>query len=533
MGTHAIKLSKTEIEATPYTPAARAFEALMGSLQAPEGMTMTHAEAERHIKKETRELGRLLMQAHFDERAPAVVERGRVTGRDGVERTHRREHTRPLRGMFGLVRVRRMGYGARGATSLHPLDAALNLPSTDQYSHGVREQLAEQVAKQSFDSAIESVERLTGTHVPKRQAEELVQEAARDFEGFYAAREAKSAAEVRQTSELLVLTTDAKGIAVHHEDLRPDTQHAAALRAGLAARRFKLGLPKDPDPRLDRKRMAQVAAVYTLAPFVRTPEQIVGELRDELRAVVPRPRPEDKRLWASVVEDPLKVMDDMFAEALRRDPKVTKRWLGLVDGNPDQIAYFEKLAEAYGIEFTIIVDFIHVAGYVWKAGFALFGRGTNEAAKWVRERLGEILRGKSSLVAAGMRRSATNRDFDAAQRKPIDDCANYLHKYGKYLRYDEYLAVGYPIATGVIEGACRYLVQDRLGITGAVWGLQSAEAVLRLRAIAASGDIDDYWEFHEREEHRRNHANLYAGCSVPEIVIPGTAAGRPKLRSVP
>jgi hypothetical protein len=234
-----------------------------------------------------------------------------------------------------------------------------------------------------------------------------------------------------------------------------------------------------------------------------------------------------------VVEEPLKVMDDMFIEALRRDPKLKKRWLGLVDGNPDQIANFEKLAAAYGGDLTIILDFIHVAGYVWKAGNALFGRGTDEAASWVCQRLAEILRGKSSLVAAGMRRSATNRDLDDDQRKPVDDCADYLLNHTAYLRYDLYLAAGYPISTGVIEGACRYLVEDRMGITGAVWGLASAEAVLRLRAIMASGDIDEYWKFHERAEYQRNHANLYAGGKVPPLVIPGQRSPRPKLSLVP
>lgn len=531
MGAHAIEVSKIEVEAPAYTPAVRAFESLLGSLRSADAMTMTHGALERHIKKGGRELMRLLLQGHVDERAPTVAEEGSVTGRDGVRRTHVRPHTRPLRTVFGVVRVRRLAYGARETVSLHPLDGALNLPRTDQYSHGVREELAEQAAKQSFEGAIDSLERLTGTHVAKRQAQELVREAARDFDDFYADQEAKTAAEVRETSELLTLTTDAKGIVVRHEDLRPDTQQAAAERSAAAKAQFALGLPKSPEPKRDRKRMAQVAAVYTIAPFVRTPEQIVGELRDELHAVVKRPRPEEKRLWASLVDDPIEVMDDMFAEALRRDPKLKKRWLGLVDGNADQIACFEKLAEAYGVELTIILDFIHVASYVWKAGFALLGRENGEAAEWVRERLGEILRGKSSLVAAGMRRSATNRELDAQQREPIDDCADYLLKYGPYLRYDEYLAAGYPISTGVIEGACRYLVQDRMGITGAVWGLASGEAVLRIRAMAASGDLDGYWAFHERAEHRRNHANLYAGGVMPKLVIPGKIS--PGLHAVP
>lgn len=127
----------------------------------------------------------------------------------------------------------------------------------------------------------------------------------------------------------------------------------------------------------------------------------------------------------------------------------------------------------------------------------------------------EILRGNSSSVAAGIRRSATLRSLDAKKRAPIDKCADYLLKYAKYLRYDQYLARGYPIATGVIEGACRYLVKDRMEITGARWSLEGAEAVLRLRSLRASGDFDEYWEFHLRQEYERNHASQYENGQAP------------------
>lgn len=103
-----------------------------------------------------------------------------------------------------------------------------------------------------------------------------------------------------------------------------------------------------------------------------------------------------------------------------------------------------------------------------------------QAEQWVSERLLEILRGRSSQVAAGIRRSATRRGLGAKVRLPLDKCADYLLKYRDYLRYDQYLAAGLPIATGVIEGACRRLVKDPMGLTGARWRLAGAEAVLTL-----------------------------------------------------
>jgi len=132
-----------------------------------------------------------------------------------------------------------------------------------------------------------------------------------------------------------------------------------------------------------------------------------------------------------------------------------------------------------------------------------------------------------------MRRSATRQGLKAKERAAVDDCADYLIKYGAHLRYDEYLAAGLPIATGVIEGACRHLIQDRMGITGARWSLKGAEAVLRARALRSSGDFDEYWAFHQQAELNRNHLSRYAGGQSPGTKPPPTArAGRAHLRVV-
>ena len=180
-----------------------------------------------------------------------------------------------------------------------------------------------------------------------------------------------------------------------------------------------------------------------------------------------------------------------------------------------------------GTSLIIVVDFIHVAQYVWKAAGAFF---PNEELEADRLRRGRLELGKASLVAAGVRRSATLREMAAAERKPVDDCADYLLNYSPYLQYDKALAEGVPIATGVIEGACRHLVQDRMNLTGARWSLTGAEAVLRLRALRSSNDFDAYWEFHEQQEYERHHASHYADHRVPETVPSIASSSRPRPR---
>jgi hypothetical protein len=135
----------------------------------------------------------------------------------------------------------------------------------------------------------------------------------------------------------------------------------------------------------------------------------------------------------------------------------------------------------------------------------------------VFERQLEVLRGNCSQVAKGIRRTATCRALSLDERKAADKCANYLLKYKQFMQYDQYLASGMPIATGVIEGACRYLVKDRMDITGARWGLPGAEAILKLRALRVSGDLEEYWAFHQEQELKRNHLHLYANNEVPSF----------------
>jgi hypothetical protein len=409
--------------------------------------------------------------------------------------------------------VKRLGYGGRGLESLHPLDAKLNLPP-ETYSHSLQRRVAEAVAKESYDEVSRSMEQQTGVRMPRRQLEQLACRAAQDFNLFHETQRSQSAREVKKTGPILALTTDGKGIPLRKIDLRELTRKAAAQRKPRLAHRRSKG------EKSKTKRIGTVAAVYTIDPFVRTPEQLVREFSSLREALPRRPRPEDKCVWASLAQPPEAIIEQLFEEARRRDPLQTKQWVALVDGNQTQLDLLRCAAQDYGVELVIILDLIHVLGYLWKAAWAFHNAGDTAAEAWVEKRLAEILRGHSSAVAAGMTRSATLRDLSARQRKPVDKCANYLLKYRPFLHYDQYLAQGYPSATGVVEGACRYLVKDRMEITGARWRLTGAEAVLRLRSLHASGDFDEYWEFHLRQEYKRNHQAHYENGCVP---VPNSA----------
>ncbi|MGH3799976.1 MAG: ISKra4 family transposase, partial [Pseudonocardiaceae bacterium] len=158
-----------------------------------------------------------------------------------------------------------------------------------------------------------------------------------------------------------------------------------------------------------------------------------------------------------------------------------------------------------------VLDFIHVLEYLWKAAWSFFYPGDPDAETWVADQATKILQGKAATVAAGIRRRATRFGYSPSEPTGADHAATYLTNKNPYLDYQTTLANRWPIATGIIEGACRHLVKDRMDITGARWGLPGAQAILTLRALDSNGDLDTYWRYHLHQEHHRVHHARYRG----------------------
>ena len=159
-----------------------------------------------------------------------------------------------------------------------------------------------------------------------------------------------------------------------------------------------------------------------------------------------------------------------------------------------------------------------VREYLWKAAKAWFGSNDPKQAQWVGDKIEQLLQGQVQSMVRNCRRGATSKGMSSTQREPLDQCATSLANHPPYLHYPHSLAKGYPIATGVIEGACRHVVKDRMEITGARWGLEGGEAVLRLRALSINGDFDAYWDFHEQQEYQRNHQAKFS--EIPPVRRP-------------
>jgi hypothetical protein len=482
------------------------FESLIGFLDGVDAVGLSHAELEERLDRDGRELLRSLLDDHLALRALREQRLEEVVGDEGVRRARvEAGHERALETVFGPVSVGRLAYRAPGVRNLHPADAALNLP-IERHSHGLRKLAGLEAARGSFQDAVEAIERATGLRLGKRQVEELATTAAIDFEDFYEARRPARG----QRGDLLVLSADGKGIVMRPGALRTATGRRAA-RAGPTP---MVRLSRE-DQRY-RKRMAEIGAVYDATPAPRTVTDILASAAPEGYEQAPGPVAANKWLCASVVKNASTVIGRVFDEASRRDPRHRRTWVALVDGNNHQIQCIKYQAKRRGVTVTIICDFVHVLQYLWNAAGALHPDDSAAAEQWVHQQATRVLEGHATKVAGLIRRTATNKHLDPTRRKPADEAANYLTNLAPYLDYQTALANGWPIATGIVEGACRHLIKDRMDITGARWGLAGAEAVLKLRALKANGDFEQYWQYHLTQEHAHVHQARYHDHVIPQ-----------------
>ncbi len=430
-----------------------------------------------------RELQRLLLQTHIQQRGHGDVGPALRVIQDGEPTlySHRRLHTRLLKTIFGPLRITRLSYSREGAASIHPLDEALPLPARS-FSYELQKRMVKAAVQGTFRETRERTAEITGAPAPTRSIEGIIQDAAQDFDAFYAQRTPEP---WTHTGALLVAAVDGKGIPM--------------IKPGGAERVVRRSKGQKPN----RKKMATVATVFTRAPWIRTPQQVVESLfgsRATCSGDPPPPHPEHKRVWASLTKGKAAVIAEVAAEMLRRDPQGHKTHVALTDGERAlQILVNQKL------QVTLILDLLHVLEKLWKAAYVFHAEGSPEAPQWVRLRAQRILEGHVSQVVQGMRQSVTKLGLGGNKAKTLSSVADYLYRNRTRMRYHQYLAAGWPIASGPVEGACKNLIKDRMERSGMRWTQAMAEAIVQLRAIYLSEDLDRYWSFHIHTDQERLH----------------------------
>lgn len=481
----------------------------LGRLAVEAGRAVTLEAMEELVIAQGRELLRGLVQLALDAQADREVRLAQVTGEDGVRRGRaERGHGRPVVTRLGQVRVRRIAYrsGIKGVLSLFPRDAVLNLPPLE-YSWGLQRLAQMFCGSVSYEQAHAFVLAVTGVSIGKRQLEQIIAAAAADAERFYRDRlrdqEGPAGGEDRIVAPLAI-SADGKGVAMRPEARRRRTR-APDQKVRTFDKRAGTGEKKG------SKRMAETGCVFDVLPpeQQRAPEQVMRP--DPGSPGKKGPRAVNRWYTCDITAGRDVTIGKIFDEADRRDPGHLRTWIALVDGDIYQLGLIQAAAAARGITLVIVIDFIHVLEYLWKTAWCFHPPRDPAMEDWVIAQGLDILHGRAGEVIARIGHLAAARPPEPGgeHAKIIRKTLHYLEAKQPYLDYPRALANGWPIATGVIEGACRHLVQDRMGITGARWGLQGAQAILWLRAINASGDTSAYWDYHITQEHQRNHLSHY------------------------
>lgn len=412
------------------------------------------------------------------------------------DRTLRRleqPHDKRYLSIFGELIISRYVYGTREGQAIEwvPLDASLGLPAGEN-SYVLEDWLQRLCVKEAFGESVADLRAWLGTTVSVRTAEGMNRKLAEYSEGY---RLNQGMPSPQEDEQILVATADGKGVPMR----RPLEQR---LQEEATAGQTTAAMPPDASGKKDgstrrsgKKQMAYVGAVYSIAPFARTAEDVIDEVRRR-KCSPGRPRPAQKHLWAQMTQIEQgeiwpaapSLFIAMAVECYQRDPRRQKTLICLMDGERQLWSLQEEwFGRAVGI-----LDLFHAMKRLWEVAHCIHAEKSPAASEFVTHHLRMLLEGKVSYVIRSFRRLLRQHRLPRCKRETVESAITYYENNRQHMRYDEYLAAGYPIASGVIEGACHHFVKDRMEGAGMRWELEGAQAMLSLRAVYLNGQWDDF-----------------------------------------
>ena len=443
--------------------------------------TATADHIERGLFKLLIRLGAKLLTLFFVMRSQACS-RETLRTAEGSNLYYQRDTKRDYFSIFGKLAVWRPYFYKTGVGGQTPLDAELSL-GDDCYSDLVRE-VSEYLGVYSvYHKTTDILNRLLGLNLSTRVVEENIAEDAAAVESYYAQKSPPAPA---AEAEVLVIQADGKGVPMILEaPAEPQTRLGKGEKRG-------------------HKKEAVVTTAYTIAAAPRTPQAVVDSFFDQNRdsatatADGPRPAPQNKHVWATL-DGKDAALARLAKQVALRQGKHIQHQVALCDGCA---ALQSRLAHQFN-DFSQVLDFIHADEYLWHVANSLLGETNAQRTPWMADHTLQMLSGQTEQLIAEFRHLSQAPTTTASQREQLVTAANYFERNLPYMDYPTYLARGWPIASGVIEGACRHFVKDRCELSGMRWNQAGAEHLLRLRAVAENDDWDTYHDFRKRQRHAR------------------------------
>jgi len=441
-----------------------------------EGQGMEIGEVERCLLSLVMAVGRAALEEFVAEKGTGYTGKEIVDSQDN-RCSYVRDRSCAYRSIFGTIPIRRAYYHAEGSPGIFPLDAELNLPNRG-YSYLVQEFSSRLAVTMSYEDAQEILSSFFPVKVPIRSLESIVGDLCDEVDRFY---EEKVPPQVRADATVTVATVDKKGIVI-----RKLNEDQAGAQAGS----------NNPD-KPGKKRMATVISTYVTARHLRTPDDILREVSDE-GSSHSRPKPQNKITWGSLTDGTETTVARLKKAVDQRLPKGNEL-VCLLDGERSLWA----LVHVYFPAAFFVLDIFYVLEHLGKAALCFHDEGSAQAREFVTERLRMLLQGKAGRMIGGLKQMLSKHELLGAKKHCLEQVIGYLERNRKHMRYEICLAKGYPIGSGVIEGACRNLINDRLELTGMSWTLKGAERVMRLRAVNINKDWEYFWNHRRRSERKR------------------------------
>jgi hypothetical protein len=439
-------------------------------------------EVEEGVFRYLLRLGRVLLEV-FISSVGTGRQAGRIVSDNGEEFYYLRDVPRQYVSIFGKVFIRRAYYSKQGGGGIYPLDAKLNLPQ-QCYSYLLQKWMAATGVRQTYQSAVQWIEDFLGLHIPHRGLERVIGKLPGMVNEF---NETLETPPPEEEGSILVQAVDGKGIPMCVKDRNPDAV-------------------KTPDKQ-GKKKMACVAATYTLFPFYRKAEHVVASLFRKDKSAPrkkgpPRCKPLHKRIVASLQEGKAAVFRQAESRAKPRITEKIREKVILIDG---EIALW-KLAGKHFAGWTQIIDLIHVMEKLWIAAHQYYEKKSPEAEQYVKERVLLLLQGHLGLVLEDL--EASTEDGTLSKKRVAivkTTVVGYFRRNAHRMRYDEYIKRGLPITTAIIESGCKNLINDRMERSGMIWSMDGAEAMLKARSMLLQGTWNSFWEYRIRKERVKRY----------------------------
>jgi hypothetical protein len=408
--------------------------------------------------------------------------------------------SRRYQSIFGDIKIERYVYWQREKTKaiVKPLDQKIALPKHEQ-SYVLEDWLQRLVVKETYGEAVTSLKTLLNLPTSVRSAERMNRDMAQAVADFEPQEDFQS----QSDEKILVVTADGKGVPMRQSlNLRKHEKYGTKLyepknTTGVE----KTGKRRTVGANKSTKQASYVGAVYSIAPFVRSAADVINELNRKKRQA-DRPRPIQKRLSVEMtqvqdelVEGPQKLFASLTEQVKSRagDRKV----VCLMDG---QRSLWFRQQESLPNAIPIL-DLFHAMEYLWEAAYCFEAKGSLKAEKFVGRYLKMLLEGNVNNVIAALRRR--KKSLKGNRLTTVEKTIRYYKTNVKRMQYDQYLKAGYPIGSGVIEGACRHLVKDRMERSGMRWTIEGATSVLKLRTIYLNQHWDQFIEQRVNTEQKQ------------------------------